>query len=315
MPTGAFMGNPRAGVRVATLLRRTVVALRDQLAHSFSCRDPGQTIKSRDAQRAPRRQKLRQGGFDVLLIGKRERSTIIRDIQVLGASLLLVLMQTSACARVKSEPPRAATAPRREEQQTPVAPPLVEPSQPKPAEPAPKVTEQPPTATEPPKPDEPAQSKAARPSQPKPPAPAPPRPPESPRPRQSAAPPPLGPERAAIVDLTALEQRLTGHQCDRCVHQAGAQERGRRPARAIPRVPRRAWRDDARKASRDVTIFWFSRWCRSCQDKDPPLARDISTSREALWNLLVDPTKFKTLKSDPPGQGERPASQRDDRLI
>jgi len=31
------------------------------------------------------------------------------------------------------------------------------------------------------------------------------------------------------------------------------------------------------------------------QDKDPPLARDISTSRDALWNLLADPVKFKTL--------------------
>ena len=31
------------------------------------------------------------------------------------------------------------------------------------------------------------------------------------------------------------------------------------------------------------------------QDKDSALARDISTSREALWNLLKDPVKFKTL--------------------
>jgi hypothetical protein len=31
------------------------------------------------------------------------------------------------------------------------------------------------------------------------------------------------------------------------------------------------------------------------QDKDALLARDISTSREALWNLLADPVKFKTL--------------------
>jgi hypothetical protein len=31
------------------------------------------------------------------------------------------------------------------------------------------------------------------------------------------------------------------------------------------------------------------------QDKDPALARDISTSREALWNLLADPAKFENL--------------------
>jgi hypothetical protein len=31
------------------------------------------------------------------------------------------------------------------------------------------------------------------------------------------------------------------------------------------------------------------------QDRDAPLARDIFTSREGLWNLLADPVKFKTL--------------------
>jgi hypothetical protein len=34
------------------------------------------------------------------------------------------------------------------------------------------------------------------------------------------------------------------------------------------------------------------------QDKDAPLARDVFSSREALWNLLADPVKFKTLGSD-----------------
>jgi hypothetical protein len=31
------------------------------------------------------------------------------------------------------------------------------------------------------------------------------------------------------------------------------------------------------------------------QDGDPALARDVSTSREALWNVLVDPIKFRNL--------------------
>jgi hypothetical protein len=31
------------------------------------------------------------------------------------------------------------------------------------------------------------------------------------------------------------------------------------------------------------------------QDKDPALARDIDASREGLWNLLADPTKFANL--------------------
>jgi hypothetical protein len=31
------------------------------------------------------------------------------------------------------------------------------------------------------------------------------------------------------------------------------------------------------------------------QDKDPALASDIAGSREALWKLLTDPTKFANL--------------------
>jgi hypothetical protein len=31
------------------------------------------------------------------------------------------------------------------------------------------------------------------------------------------------------------------------------------------------------------------------QDGDPVLARDVSSSREALWNILVDPDTFKNL--------------------
>jgi hypothetical protein len=33
------------------------------------------------------------------------------------------------------------------------------------------------------------------------------------------------------------------------------------------------------------------------QDKDPPLATSIASSREALWEMLVDPKKFATLPS------------------
>jgi hypothetical protein len=31
------------------------------------------------------------------------------------------------------------------------------------------------------------------------------------------------------------------------------------------------------------------------QDGDPALARDVSSSREALWSILVDPDKFRNL--------------------
>jgi len=31
------------------------------------------------------------------------------------------------------------------------------------------------------------------------------------------------------------------------------------------------------------------------QDSDPPLAREIAASREAIWGILSDPDKFKDL--------------------
>jgi hypothetical protein len=31
------------------------------------------------------------------------------------------------------------------------------------------------------------------------------------------------------------------------------------------------------------------------QDGDPALARDVSSSREALWSILIDPDKFQNL--------------------
>jgi hypothetical protein len=183
----------------------------------------------------------------------------IRGAGALAAALLFVLVQASACARVKSEPPRAETAPPREEQQTPAAPPHVEQSQPKPS--------------------------------------APPKPPEPPRPRQSAAPPTSGQERAAIVDLNSLEKRL-------------------RDTNAVGVFTKLALKNEVDDLLERFRTFHAGRGGTTLaklrenydllvlkvvsllQDKDPPLARDISTSRDALWNLLADPVKFKTLGFD-----------------
>jgi hypothetical protein len=221
-----------------------------------------------------------------------EEAMTIRVTGALAASLLLVLVQASACARVKSETPRAETAPPPEERQTPAVPPPVEQSEPKPVEP-PKTTERPPTATAPPKPAEPPQSKAAQPSQPKPPAPAPSKPSEAPRPSQSAE-PPSKLERAAIVDLTSLETRL-------------------RDTNAIGVFTKLALKNEVDDLLERFRTFHAGRGVMTLaklhenfdllvlkvvsllQDKDPPLAREISVSREALWNLLADPVKFKTL--------------------
>jgi hypothetical protein len=190
---------------------------------------------------------------------------------VLAAGLLLVLVQASACTGVKSpaEPPPMA--------------------QPKPAEPPL------------PKPAEPPQTRTAEPSQPKPPAPPPPRPatPPPPRPtpppppRQGAAPPPpLQP--AAIVDLAALEKRLrdTGaiglftklalkNEVDDLLERVRSFHEGRGGA-TLAKL----------RESYDLLVL---KVVSLLQNKDAPLARDIFTSRETLWNLLADPVKFKTL--------------------
>jgi len=219
----------------------------------------------------------------------------IRGTGALATSLLLVLVQACACARLKSETPRAETATPPEQRQTPAVPPPVQQSEPKPAQP-PTTTEQPPTATAPAKPAEPPQPKAAQPSQPKPTAPAAPKPPEPPPPRQSAVPPPSGQEQSAIVDLTSLEKRL-------------------RDTAAIGVFTKLALKNEVDDLLERFRAFHAGRGGTTLatlrenfdllvlkvvsllQDKDSPLARDISTSREALWNLLADPVKFKTLGS------------------
>jgi hypothetical protein len=198
---------------------------------------------------------------------------------VLGAGLLLVLVQASACTGVKSP---------------------VEPSEPRSAEPPP-IAQPKPVEPPPPKPAEPPQARTAEPSQPKPPAPPPPRPatPPPPRPtpapppRQGAAPPPpLQP--AAILDLAALEKRLRDtsaiglftklalkNQVDDLLEQIRAFHEGRGGA-TLTKL----------RESYDLLVL---KVVSLLQDKDPPLARDIFTSRETLWNLLADPVKFKTL--------------------
>jgi hypothetical protein len=230
----------------------------------------------------------------------------IRAAGVLAANLLFILIQASACARVKSEPLRAEPAAPRDEQQTPAVPPPVEQSQAKPAGPPPKVTVKPPTTTEQPKPAEPPQSKAAPPSQPTRPAPAPPKPPEPPRPSQKAAPPPSGQEQAAIVDLTSLEQRL------RDTHAIGVFTKLALKNEVDDLLERfrafHAGRGGALAKLRENFDLLVLKVVSLLQDKDTQLARDISTSREALWNLLADPVKFKTLgftggEDEPPHAG------------
>jgi type IV secretory pathway VirB10-like protein len=205
--------------------------------------------------------------------GRLERSITIRNAGALAAGLLLVLAQVNACAPVKSEPPRAETLP---------------------AEPLPNQTEPQPKATAQPKPAEPPQPKAAEPSQPKPAPPARPKPPEPPRPRESAATPPPAAERAAILDLTSLEKRL------RDTNAIGVFTKLSLKNEVDDLLERFRTFHEGRGGTtlaelRENYDLLILKVVALLQDKDSALARDISTSREALWSLLKDPVKFKTL--------------------
>jgi len=230
---------------------------------------------------------FRHAGPRTYVTEQRERAITIRGAGTLAARLLLVLVQASSCAPLKnSEPHRAETPPSREVQQPPPAPPVEQP-QPTPTEPPPKATEQP-------KPAQPPEPKAAEPSQPKPAAPPRPKPPEPPRPRESAAAPPSGQERAAIHDLTSLEKRLRDtsaigvftklslkNEVDDLLERFRTFHEGR-GGTTLAKL----------RENYDLLVL---KVVALLQDKDSALARDISTSREALWNLLQDPVKFKTL--------------------
>ena len=160
-------------------------------------------------------------------------------------------------------------------------------AQPKPAEPpAPRPAEQPqprPPAPPPPKPATPPLPTPVLPPAPKP----------APPPAQSASPPTSA---AAIVDLTGLEKRLREtsaiglftklslkNQVDDLLVRFRAFHEGRGGA-TLAKL----------RENYDLLVL---KVVSLLQDKDAPLARDLVSSKEALWNLLADPVKFKTLGS------------------
>jgi hypothetical protein len=102
------------------------------------------------------------------------------------------------------------------------------------------------------------------------------------------------PQAAAIVDLTSLETRLRDtsaigvftklslkNQVDDLLERFREFHQGRGGA-TLAKL----------RESYDLLVM---KVVSLLQDKDAPLARDVFSSREALWNLLADPVKFKTL--------------------
>ena len=159
-------------------------------------------------------------------------------------------------------------------------------SQPKPAAPSPQPQARPPAAPAP-KPTAPTPPRPAAPPAPKPAAPPPP--------AQSAGAPPA-PQSAAIVDLDSLEKRLRDtsaigvftklslkNQVDDLLERFRSFHDGR-GGTTLAKL----------RESYDLLVL---KVVSLLQDRDAPLARDLFSSREALWNLLADPVKFKTLGS------------------
>jgi len=107
-------------------------------------------------------------------------------------------------------------------------------------------------------------------------------------------PPPGTPKGSAALDLTSLEKRLREttaigvftklslkNQVDDLLEQFAAFHQGRG--------------DVTRAKLREAYDLLLLKVLSLLQDKDPTLARDISASREALWDLLADPAKFANL--------------------
>jgi outer membrane biosynthesis protein TonB len=192
------------------------------------------------------------------------------------------------------EPPRTSeTAPPRPKPPHVAAPAIPEPPTAAPklpavaaGPPAPRQNE-PPQAEPVPEQSPPAQKSPARPETTPPPST------ETAPPSETAAPQPAKPT-GVTLDLTALEQRL-------------------RDTKAIGVFTKLSLKnqvddllDEFREfhRSREQTMLAKLRQAFDLlvlkvlsllQDGDPPLARDVLSSREALWNILTDPDKFKNL--------------------
>lgn len=119
-----------------------------------------------------------------------------------------------------------------------------------------------------------------------------PPPPETP-PRTEGRPPNPTTSAAATLNLSGLEQRLRDtkaigvftklslkNQVDDLLEEFREFHRSRDPGMLAKR--RQAY---------DLLIL---KVLSLLQDEDPGLARDIALSREALWNVLTDPDKFKS---------------------
>jgi len=125
-------------------------------------------------------------------------------------------------------------------------------------------------------------------------APAAPAPSEPPRAKKSPEPSPSKQAATPALDLKSLEKRLREtkaigvftklslkNQVDDLLDQFRAFHQGKGGTKLAEL-----------RQSYDLLMM---KVLSLLQDSDPPLARDIVTSREGIWSLLADPAKFATL--------------------
>jgi hypothetical protein len=222
--------------------------------------------------------------------------TVGNWVGAIVVGLLVLLVQASDDRRRTAPPAGDAAIPEPKRPDPPATKDVEHPSPPKPPAPAvetPAVAPRPPTAAHRPQISPPQQKSEGLPesAQPTPnPAPTPkPAPSSNEPPTEESAKPATG-----VLDLTSLERRLRDtkaigvltklslkNQVDdllgefREFHQSG---------------------DQARLAKlRETFELLILKVLSLLQDGDPALARDVSSSREALWSILVDPDTFKNL--------------------
>ena len=200
--------------------------------------------------------------------------TVRDSTATVAVSLLVLFIQSSESAPLKSRPPDGVVQP---EPAPPSGPSKVDTK-----------------GRQDPGSDPPQGSRSA-PSPPVAEAPLPPpRPPRAEAPRPPAPSPAAAPQASPTLDLTSLEKRLREtsaigvftklslkNQVDDLMERFAAFHQGRDTANL--------------RALRESYDLLLLKVLSLLQDKDPALAGDIAASREALWKFLTDPTKFAHL--------------------
>lgn len=222
---------------------------------------------------------------------------------------ILALLSQASDGRRETSRPASSAAVVENTRPEPIPAKEVEP-RPKPPELAAPATPRPPTAASKPpaaaagppasRPNEPPRAEPVpQPSPPleksqAPPETTPPSSTEPASPPETASPPQSAKQTAATLDLTTLEQRLRDTRAIGVFTKLSLKNQVDDLLAEFREFHQK--RDQAMLARlRQAFDLLLLKVLSLLQDGDPTLARDVSSSREALWNILIDPNKFQNL--------------------